>query len=59
MGKQMGVSKGIYSLDNFFGNSLFDSYASIEEILEIEGYRLKAYITEFFLYTRGLVSGVF
>jgi len=47
MGKQMGVSKGIYSLDNFFGNSLFDSYASIEEILEIEGYRLKAYITEF------------
>jgi DNA modification methylase len=47
IGKQMDVGKGFYSLDNFFGNSLFDSYASIEEILEIEGYRLKAYITEF------------
>jgi DNA modification methylase len=47
MGKQMGVSKGIYSLDNFFGNSLFDSYSLSEEILEIDGYRLKAYITEF------------
>jgi len=43
----MGVGMGIYSLDNFFGDNLFDTYSPSGETLETEGCKLKTYTAEF------------
>ncbi len=41
------VAKGVYSLDTFGGTESFDDYFSNEDILEIEGYKLKFLKGEF------------
>ena len=43
----MSAGKEVYSLDNFFGNNLFAPYSSNEEIIEIDGYKLRIYTSEF------------
>lgn len=41
------VAKGVYSLDTFGGTESFDDYFSNEDILEIDGYKLKFLKGEF------------
>lgn len=43
----MSIVNRLYSLDNFSQGNLLDPYTSTERILEIDGYRLKTYTTEF------------
>lgn len=39
--------KGVYTIDSFAQGNFLDLYSSKERMLEIDGYKLKSYVTEF------------